>query len=359
MRVAITDRLARAPIDRITAAPSLADLRVVALGGGTGLPVVLRGLKQVLFPPQHPWAPERDGDRITAIAAVTDDGGSSGRLRAAYGMLPPGDIRNCLLALANGDPTLTAMFEFRFPGDGELGGHSLGNLILTALTHVEADFSAAVERLARLLDVRGSVLPATVDDVVLHAELSDGTAIDGESRLSTARRPIRRLTLRPAATSVPAAVRAIERAHVIVIGPGSLYSSVIAILLVDGVADAIARSRARVVYVMNLMTEPGESDGHTAVDHLVALRRHAPGVDIHDVIVNDTPVPAPVRDRYAASGAAVVAPDIELLRAMGYRVAERDLMAPGDDIRHDAARLADAILDVAHAPWPAVSGGLR
>src|SRR5215470_3457332 len=182
-------------------AEALSDLRVVALGGGTGLPTVLRGLRAGLFE-SHPWVPERDQTRLTAIATVADDGGSSGKLRATYQRLPsPGDIRNCLLALAGGDPALADVFAFRFAGDSEVAGHSLGNLILTALTELERDFSKAVARVARLLSIRGHVLPATGQSVVLHAELSDGTVIEGESRIATARSPIRRVSLNPAETT--------------------------------------------------------------------------------------------------------------------------------------------------------------
>src|SRR5215470_15779269 len=251
---------------------ALPDLRVVALGGGTGLPTVLRGLRAGLFE-SHPWDPERDQTRLTAIATVADDGGSSGKLRATYQLPSPGDIRNCLLALAGGDPALADVFAFRFAGGSEVAGHSLGNLILTALTELERDFSKAVARVGRLLSVRGVVLPATSCNVTLHAELSDGTVIEGESRIATARSPIHKVRLYPGDTpALPEAVDALERAHLIVLGPGSLYSSLVAALLPHGIADAITRSRARVVHVMNLMTEPGETDGHTAVDHLLAIR---------------------------------------------------------------------------------------
>lgn len=320
-------------------------LRVVALGGGTGLPTVLRGLKHALFS-DHPWDAAQDRDRLTAIVAVTDDGGSSGRLRAEYRVPPPGDIRNCLVALAEGDPTLAAMFDFRFPGDGHIGGHSLGNLMLVALAQLEPDFSEAVELGARLLAVRGRVLPATLDDVVLHAELADGTAVDGESHLAEARHPIRRLSLRPDPTTPPAVRRAIELADVIVIGPGSLYSSLIAVLLVDGIAEAIIQSSARVVYVMNLMTEPGETDNHTGADHLVALRRHSPKLTIDDVIINASAMPKPLLERYALKGSVPVQPDVDLIRAMGHRVMEREVLTRGNDIRHDADLLARSLIDL-------------
>jgi len=327
---------------------ALLDLRVVALGGGTGLPTVLRGLRAGLFE-SHPWDLERDQTRLTAIATVADDGGSSGKLRATYHLPSPGDIRNCLLALAGGDPMLSDVFAFRFAGGSEVAGHSLGNLILTALTELEADFSKAVARVGRLLSIRGLVLPATSQNVALQAELSDGTVIEGESRIATARSPIRKVRLSPTDTvALPEAVEALERAHLIVLGPGSLYSSLVAALLPRGIAEAIARSRARVVHVMNLMTEPGETDGHTAADHLMAIRRHAPTMPIHDILVNTAPFTPEQIGRYGAQGAVPVAADLALMRAMGHAVHECDLLAAGDDVRHDPGKLARALLTLAY-----------
>jgi uncharacterized cofD-like protein len=323
-------------------------VRVVALGGGTGLPTVLRGLRAGLFESQ-PWDPARDQTRLTAIATVADDGGSSGKLRATYRLPSPGDVRNCLLALAGGDAGLSDVFDFRFAGESEVAGHSLGNLILAALTELEQDFSKAVARVGRLLSTRGVVLPATGENVTLHAELSDGTVIEGESRIASARSPIRRVRLHPGrALAVPEAVDALERAHLIVIGPGSLYSSIVAALLPYGIAEAITRSRARVVHVMNLMTEPGETDGHTAVDHLMAIRRHAPTMPIHDILVNTTPLAPEQLTRYAAGGAVSVRGDLALLKALGHAVHECDLLASGDGVRHDPGKLARALLSLAY-----------
>jgi uncharacterized cofD-like protein len=324
-----------------------ANLRVVALGGGTGLPIVLRGLREALFG-SCPWDPQRDQTRLSAIATVADDGGSSGRLRASYHLPAPGDVRNCLLALAGGDAPLSDVFSYRFERGSEFAGHSLGNLILTALTEIEGDFARAVARVGRLLSIRGQVLPSTAQNVTLQAELSDGTVIDGESRITGARSPIRRLRLRPdEAPALPEAVEALERADLIVIGPGSLYSSLVAVLLVRGLPEAIARSRARVALVMNLMTEPGETERHTGVDHLIAVRRHAPTIPIHDVLVNVAPVSPERLARYAARGAAPVTPDHSLLKALGHCVVERDLLAEGDSIKHDPGKLARALLGTA------------
>jgi uncharacterized cofD-like protein len=243
---------------------------------------------------------------------------------------------------------MAALFNFRFNGKGEVGGHNLGNLILTALNDLGGDFFDAVQRGGDLLAVRGRVFPSATDDVELVAELADGTSVRGESRIASARGTISRVRLQPRnARALPEAREAILAADVIVLGPGSLYTSLIPVLLVTGLADAIAHSRARFAIVMNLMTEPGETDGYTAADHIVAIRRHAPQVAIHDVLLNTTPVPATLVEYYAASGAVPVSPDMELLRALGCRPVARDLLGPGPLARHDPHKLARAVLELA------------
>jgi uncharacterized cofD-like protein len=322
--------------------------RLVALGGGTGLPVVLRGLKDLQFPAGRRFVAARDRKHLTAIVTVADDGGSSGRLRRAYGVLPPGDVRNCLLALAKADPTLAAIFGYRFDGNGGLGGHNLGNLILTALSRQGADFLRAVERAGRVLRVRGRVLPSTLEGVSLQAEFEDGSRVVGESRIAAVRRPIRRVVLRPSAVrALPEAREAIERADLVVLGPGSLFTSVIPILLVKGIRASIARSGARVVLVMNLMSEPGETDGYTAADVIAALRHHAPRLPIHDVLLNGAPIPEGLAGRYAAGAASPIVADPGSIRALGCRPVIRDLLGPGPKIRHDPSKLARAIHDLA------------
>jgi len=326
-------------------------VRVVALGGGTGLSVLLQGLRTALFPSRGRRTTDRNRDRLTAIVTVADDGGSSGRLRRAYGMIPPGDIRKCLLALSDGDPTLAAIFNFRFNGHGvrEVGGHSLGNLILTALSQLENDdFLGALDRANRILGARGRVLPASLDDVRLLAEFTDGTSAEGESQIASARRLIKRVRLIPTtARALPEAREAIMGADLVVIGPGSLYTSLIPVLLLRDLSDAIARSGARVALVMNLMTEPGETDGARVRDHLLAIRRHAPQMPIHDVLVNSAPIPSHLTERYAAEGAVPIAPDVHALRALGCRGVRADLLAPGHLIRHDPDKLARAVLELA------------
>lgn len=328
--------------------------RVVALGGGTGLPVLLRGLRTALFPSRGRRDLARNRERLTAVVTAADDGGSSGRLRRTYRVTPPGDIRNCLLALSDGDPTLAAIFDFRFNGhDGrDVEGHSLGNLILTALSHLENDFLGGVERANHILGARGRVFPATLDDIRLIAEFTDGSRAEGESQIASARRLIRQVRLEPeGAGALPEAQEAIEAADLIVIGPGSLYTSLIPVLLVRDLAEAIARSGARVVLVMNLMTEPGETDDTDAGDHLLAIRHHAPQVPIHDVLLNTATLPRYLTERYAAEGAVPIAADVRVLQALGCRVVARDLLAAGPHIRHDPHKLASAVLELAQEVW--------
>ncbi len=323
------------------------DLRVVALGGGTGLPIVLQGLKATLFPRGPAWAQTPDRHRLTAIVTVADDGGSSGRLRREHGVLPPGDIRNCLLALSDGDPVITRLFDFRFDGKGETAGHSLGNLILTALSQIRKRFDEAVEQGGRILTIRGQVFPSTLENVTLRAEFADGDTVQGESKIATVRRPIRRVRLEPAdARALPRALSALEAADLIVISPGSLYTSLIPILLVKEIAEGIARSHARVVLVANLMTEPGETDGHAAADHLNAIRRHAPQIRIHDVLLNTAPIRQELAEAYALQGAVPVAPTPQAILAAGCRPVERALLARGSKIRHDPGTLARALIDL-------------
>jgi len=334
------------PAEVPAGAAALVPPRIVALGGGTGLPVLLRGLR-ALAPAVDGEPSPVDRERLTAIVTVADDGGSSGRLRRAYGILAPGDIRNCLLALSEDAGTLAGLFEYRFNGDGEMSGHSLGNLILAALSQIESGFASAVERAGDMLGVSGRVLPATGAAVALEAEFEDGSRIEGESRIASRGRRIRRVRLRPEGVpALPQTLHAIAAADCIVIGPGSLYTSLIPVLLARGLTEAVAASRARVVLAMNLMTEPGETDGHTAEDHLLALRAHAPGLRVHDVILNLAPLAEPVRRRYAAEGAHALRVDPDLLEALGARIHVTDLLAPGPRVRHDAVKLARAILDV-------------
>jgi len=319
-------------------------LRITALGGGTGLAAVLQGLRMEHFP--HGMRDEYDHERLTAIVTVADDGGSSGALRRGYNILAPGDIRNCLLALSDADPTLQELFNFRF--DGALDGHSLGNLMLTALALMEKDFGRAVERAGKLLEIRGRVLPATLDDVELLAEFADGSCSIGESCITAAGRRIQRVSLVPRLIrALPQALNAIAGSHLVVLGPGSLYTSLIPVLLVRGIVEAIANSGAKVVVVMNLMTEPGETDGYSAADVVNALRDHAPELPIHGVLFNSTRPSAEHLRRYAASGSEPIVVDPVFIKALGCRALKCDLLGDGPKVRHEPRKLAKALLNLA------------
>ena len=337
-----TPRLNPAAVRAVSAQAGLP--RIVALGGGTGLAVLLKGLRNAYRSSGAALMHERE--RLTAIVTAADDGGSSGALRRAFRILAPGDIRNCLLALSDADPTMQALFDYRF--DEQLERHSLGNLMITALALLEKDFPRAVERAGELLAVRGRVLPATAEYVQLQAEFDDGSRVTGESSIAAVRRPIRRISLRPtAARALPAARHALAEADLVVIGPGSLYTSLIPTLLVDDLADAIAWSRAQVVLVMNLMTEPGETDGYAAEDVLLALRQHAPQVGIHHVLINAAPIPAPLLAHYAGQGAEPLQATLEAIETFGCEVTARSLLAAGPKVRHEPHKLAQAVLEVA------------
>ena len=315
------------------------NLRIVAFGGGTGLSILLHGLRQACYPPDTAWIE----DRLTAIVSVSDDGGSSGKLRRAYNTLAPGDIRNCLLALSESGTTMQSLFNFRF--NGEVGGHSLGNLILTALFELENDFSRAVERASEILHVCGKVLPATPDNVHICAEYVDGSYVHGESRIAWMRQPIHRVRLVPEnIRALPQARNAIADADLIIIGPGSLYTSIIPTLLVKDISEAISRSNATVVLVMNLMTEPGETDGHAPVDFLRAVNYHAPEIPIHKVLMNNSPIRQELIDFYRADGSVPIIADRNKILEMGCQPVECDLLGEGPMVRHDPYKLAQALL---------------
>ncbi len=316
-------------------------LRVAALGGGTGLPVVLRGLARRARPRNG-----RAGIEITAVVAMSDDGGSSGRLRRTRGLLPPGDVRNCLVALSGSPGALADVLQHRFGGRGSLAGHALGNLLLAALAEMHGDFLQAIRTASRLLDTRGTVLPSTVDPVQLAAELEDGRRVLGERHLAGAGTRVRRVFLHPVRPApADGVLEAIASADLVTLGPGSLYSSVLPNLLVDGVAEALQATRARRVLVANLMTEPGETGGMSAVDHVRAVLEHAgPVVDV--VLLNSAPLGGARLGRYALTGAEPVAIDLDRLRALGAVPVQADLLRAGPRLRHDARKLRKALLSV-------------
>jgi uncharacterized cofD-like protein len=313
-------------------------IRVVAAGGGTGLPRVLQGLAAGVEP--------EDERRlsITAIVTTADDGGSSGDLRRRYGVPAPGDVRNCLVALAEGLNPLAAVFQHRFDGEGGLTGHTVGNLVLTALAQRLGDFGAAVEAAARMLAVRGRVLPAAPASVELVAELDDGRVIRGESAIAAAAGRVGRLALAPPVDATPEAVEEVLAADLVVYGPGSLYTSVLASLLPRGLPGALAETGAIRVLVVNLFTEPGETDGFTAADHVRAVRDHLG--DVVDVaLVHRAPIPQAVAAEQAAAGAHPVRVDREAIDRLGVAPVTADLLGVGG--RHDPVKLARALLALA------------
>jgi uncharacterized cofD-like protein len=311
------------------------DLRVVAFGGGTGLPVLLRGLK------------DRVGD-LTAVVTVADDGGSSGRLRQELGVAPPGDLRNCLVALA-GHRELAEVFNYRFEGEGDLSGHSVGNIIIAALSDMAGGFCEGVEQAARFLRIKGRVFPAAVEGLTLVAHHTDGTVTRGQLAVRAANKPIRRITAEPEGTPAPAKViEAIQRANVVVLSSGSLFTSTIPALLGDGVKEALAAFQGPVVYVANSMTQPGETAGFTVSDHLRAIADHI-GPVVTEVLIHSGELPQELVERYEAEGAAPVVVDHEEIQALGVRVREADLISRGTElgVRHDASRLAEEVCRVA------------
>lgn len=309
--------------------------KIVALGGGTGLSNLLRGLKD-------------DSAKITAIVTVADDGGSSGRLRREIGVPPPGDIRNCLAALADEEKLLTELFQYRFRAGDGLVGHSFGNLFLTAMSDIAGDFEQAIAASSKVLAVRGEVLPATLSDVFLWAELADGRRIEGESSITKANGKILKIGCTPAnPPALPRAVEALLEADFIIIGPGSLYTSVIPNLLVPEIADAIARSEVPRIYVCNIMTQPGETDGYTVADHIRAIDR-ACGRPLFDAVVVQGKVPsAKALIGYSQDNSYPVMLDREAVTQLGRRVVIANVMDEDEHtglIRHNSQRLAGMLL---------------
>ena len=321
---------------------------LVAIGGGTGLSTLLSGLKS--------YVGASDGDvsvgRLSAIVAVSDDGGSSGRLRDELQMPPPGDIRNCMVALSEDSHLLSKLFKYRFSGDGDLAGHNFGNLFLAALSEVTGDFAEAVRLSSEILASKGHIYPATVSDVRIAARLTDGSVVRGETNISKTGGAIDRLYLEPEnCVPHPDALAAIENADVITVGPGSLFTSLLPPLLVHGVVDAIARSRAVKIFVCNLMTQPGETDGLTSRRHLEIVREYAPDLNFDYLLVNNRPISPTQAQHYTHDGAQQIGVhgsiDSDVIE--GARVIHADLLDDGPLVRHHTARLARAVIDIAGA----------
>ena len=314
----------------------------MAVGGGTGLSALLRGLK-------HYTGTDRLR-ALTGVVTVTDDGGSSGRLRREFGVLPPGDIRNCLVALADDEDLLARLFQYRFPNGDGLLGHSFGNLFLTALTGITGDFHQAILTAESILSVRGKICPATVQDVRLRARGASGRIYEGESAIGTSGEALEGLEIDPPAPpAFPPAATALEKADLILLGPGSLYTSIIPNLLIPGIRQAVSKSPARTVLLLNLMTQPGETDGMSGMDHLLAIERLAGRGLVDAVLVNSAEIPPDLLDHYAetlSEPVRVRREERQELAARGVQVYEADLLASGDLIRHDPPKLAQAVMDL-------------
>lgn len=325
--------------------PSARPVRIVALGGGTGLSAVLRGLKEHIAERGKP-SPARPISDLTAVVTVTDDGGSSGRLRREYRVLPPGDIRNCMVALSKDEHLLGKLFQYRFPAGRGLAGHSFGNLFLTALTNITGDFPRAVQVSAQVLAIRGRIFPSTEQNVTLEAELEDGTVVAGETNISRSRKRIATVRLVPRRVRpLPEVMKAIREADLILVGPGSLYTSIIPNLLVADMVDGIAHSRATRVYIANLMTQPGETQGYSVADHVRAIYRHTRLPLFDFVVINQTHVSRGLLRRYGAQGAQPVEPSLGELEQMGTRYITGDLLQQEGVVRHDEARLTRLLLE--------------
>jgi uncharacterized cofD-like protein len=307
--------------------------RIVTMGGGTGLSVLLTGLKEYT-------------SNITAIVTVADSGGSSGRLRQEFDILPPGDIRNCLVALADAPALMRDLFQFRFETSSDLSGHSFGNLFITVMTRLTGDFEKAIKETSKVLALRGQVIPSTLNSVMLVAMHKDGTTTVGEDKIPKTQRPISKVSLEPAQPqATPDAVKAIEEAQIIILGPGSLYTSIIPNLLIKEITEAVVASGAIKICVCNVMTQPGETDGYSASDHIKALINHSNPRVINYCIINTGEIPQDILKRYVQQNSYIVMNDRRKIENMGYRVIEDDFgIIEEGVVRHDPRKLAKIIL---------------
>ena len=328
-------------------------LRVVAIGGGTGLSTLLRGLKRYVARPAGSSGDEPDADApvlirdLAAVVTVTDDGGSSGRLREDFKMLPPGDVRNCLVALSEDEHLLSKLFRFRFD-QGELEGHSFGNLFVAALSHITGDFAQAVQMSSQILAARGRIYPATTSNVNLAALMDDGSKVRGETNITASKQHIVELMLEPElAEPMPETLLAIANADLITIGPGSLYTSLITNLLVRGIPEALAASKATKVYVCNLMTQFNESVGLSAADHIEKITQHARSGRVFDyALINTAPFSSERLEQYAREGQMPIEADLDRVRAMGVEPVTGNFVHEGDVVRHEYDRVTESLLAI-------------
>jgi uncharacterized cofD-like protein len=321
-------------------------LRVVAIGGGTGLSTLLRGLKRFVAAPSAPAEPCLVRE-LSAIVTVTDDGGSSGRLREDLQMLPPGDLRNCLVSLSEDEHLLSRLFQYRFD-HGELEGHSFGNLFLAALTGISGDFAAAVQTASHVLATRGRIYPSTTANATLAARMDDGSLVRGETNISASSRSILELMIEPAdAGPLPETLEAIAAADLITLGPGSLYTSLITNLLVRGIPEAIAASHATRVYICNLMTQANESLGLTASQHIEKIFDHSRARIFDYALVNTAPVRPETLAQYAREGQLPIETDLERIRSLGVEPITGNFVHEGEVLRHSYDLVAETVLNLA------------
>jgi uncharacterized cofD-like protein len=343
----VKPRSAKAIVSRRTPKPG--GIRAVAIGGGTGLSTLLRGLRRYVASPHQSLADCEDApcviSDLAAVVTVTDDGGSSGRLRRGFNMLPPGDLRNCMVALSEDEHLISRLFRHRFTTGEGLEGHSFGNLFVAALVEITGDFAQAIKLSSQVLATRGHIYPATNANVSLAARMDDGSLVRGETDITASRQRIVELMLDPVdAEPLPETLEAIESADLITVGPGSLFTSLITNLLVKGVSEALASSKAVRVYICNLMTQANESLNLTASQHIERIYEHAHRPIFDYALVNTAPVSQVLLDRYAGEGASPIVADIEAIERLGVRCIAGDFAAEGDVVRHAADRVADAAL---------------
>lgn len=318
---------------------------VTVVGGGHGLSVLLRGIKSAT-------------SNVTAVVTVADDGGSSGRLREELGIIPPGDLRNCLVALADTEPLMEKLFQYRFRGESELAGHSFGNLFIAAMNEVTGDVEKALRESSKVLAVKGQVLPASKDHVRLDAIMEDGTIVEGESNIPEVHKKIHRVRLFPEHVQpVQSALDALSSADAIILGPGSLYTSIMPNLLVDGVAEALRKSKAVKIYICNVMTQPGETDGYTASMHAKAILDHGGKGVIDYMLVNSTPISSDMQAFYAKKGAYPVEVDEDAINALGVGFVKADIINETDVIRHDPDKLSRSVMQMVYRLQPSALKG--
>lgn len=339
--------------DSADAHTSVRPMRVVAIGGGTGLSTLLRGLRRHVIAPGQDGAPGARIADLAAVVTVTDDGGSSGRLRTGFNMLPPGDLRNCMVALSEEEALLVRLFNHRFMGGDALKGHNFGNLFVAALTEITGDFALAVQLASKILATRGHIYPATTADTTLVAEMDDGSFVRGETNITASHRRIVELSLDPPGPApLPETTEAIQRADLITVGPGSLYTSLITNLLVEGIPAALTEARGLRVFVCNLMTQANESLGLSAADHIEKIYDHTRAPIFDCALVNTAPFSAETLARYEAESAAPIIADVERIQALGVRCITGDFASEGSVVRHATDRVADVLLSLGRAAIP-------